>query len=228
MTPEVLIERLLALVPRPRRHLVTYHGVFAPASGLRARIVPRWAEEEVGGEAEALSSAEEEGRANAIEQLRRRRRVVPHAPGPRGRRRGGVRRDPWAELLRRVFEVEVLVCAHCGGARRLRRSGCEQRFVVGPRCILGQQIRAERPAGRVRGGGLAGGDWTRIVVVEGFGWFTSQLVVPIPPAARPVARQHAHGLWPIRRPEQRWRASGRRARAGDRRRDGGCDAAVTH
>jgi hypothetical protein len=74
---------------------------------------------EVGGEAEALPSAEEEGRANAIEQLRRRRRVVPHAPGRRGRRRGGVRRYPWAELLRRVFDVEVLVCPHCGGARRL-------------------------------------------------------------------------------------------------------------
>ena len=37
MTPEVLIERLLAFVPRPRRHLVTYHGVLAPASGLRSR-----------------------------------------------------------------------------------------------------------------------------------------------------------------------------------------------
>jgi hypothetical protein len=30
-----------------------------------------------------------------------------------------VRRYPWAELLRRVFEIDVLVCPHCGGARRL-------------------------------------------------------------------------------------------------------------
>ena len=29
MTLELLIERLLALVPRPRRHLVSYHGVLA-------------------------------------------------------------------------------------------------------------------------------------------------------------------------------------------------------
>ena len=37
MEPQVLIERLLALVPRPRRHLVTYHGVLAPGASLRHR-----------------------------------------------------------------------------------------------------------------------------------------------------------------------------------------------
>ena len=35
--------RLVALVPR--RHLVTYHGVLAPAAGLRSRIVPEVEEE---------------------------------------------------------------------------------------------------------------------------------------------------------------------------------------
>jgi hypothetical protein len=46
MTKEVLMERLCALVPKPRKHLVTYHGVLAPASGLRSRVVPRRVEEE--------------------------------------------------------------------------------------------------------------------------------------------------------------------------------------
>jgi hypothetical protein len=36
MTKQVLMERLCALVPKPRKHLVTYHGVSAPASGLRS------------------------------------------------------------------------------------------------------------------------------------------------------------------------------------------------
>ncbi len=117
MTPEVLIERLLALVPRPRRHLVTYHGVLAPAAGLRSRVVPRWEEAEaVVGEADA---PEQEAGSAAIDALRRRRSSVPHVPRHRGRPRGGVRRYPWAELLRRVFAVEVLVCPHCGGSRRL-------------------------------------------------------------------------------------------------------------
>src|SRR5690554_2301073 len=35
------IARLAALVPKPRAHLSRYHGVFAPASTDRARVVPR-------------------------------------------------------------------------------------------------------------------------------------------------------------------------------------------
>jgi hypothetical protein len=37
--PEDFIARLAALVPKPRAHLTRYHGVFAPASPDRARIV---------------------------------------------------------------------------------------------------------------------------------------------------------------------------------------------
>jgi len=43
-------------------------------------------------------------------------RRVPHAPG---KRRRGRRRYTWAELLRRVFAIEVFVCPNCGGTRRL-------------------------------------------------------------------------------------------------------------
>lgn len=38
--PEDFIARLVALVPKPRVHLTRYHGVFAPASALRSRVVP--------------------------------------------------------------------------------------------------------------------------------------------------------------------------------------------
>jgi hypothetical protein len=34
------LARLAALIPRPRAHLVTYHGVFAPAASARDRVVP--------------------------------------------------------------------------------------------------------------------------------------------------------------------------------------------
>jgi hypothetical protein len=114
MSPQMLMERLCALVPRPRRHLVTYHGVLAPAAGIRPWVVPQVPVEDgavVNGEADAGAEADDEaGRRMQA------RRVVPHAPG---KRRRGQRRYSWAELLRRVHLIDVLVCNHCGGTRRL-------------------------------------------------------------------------------------------------------------
>lgn len=39
-TPFELIERLLPLVPRPRKHTIRFHGILAPAAGFRSRVVP--------------------------------------------------------------------------------------------------------------------------------------------------------------------------------------------
>jgi Putative transposase/Transposase zinc-binding domain len=39
-TPAELIAKLLPLVPRPRKHVIRFHGVLAPAAAVRARIVP--------------------------------------------------------------------------------------------------------------------------------------------------------------------------------------------
>jgi hypothetical protein len=143
MRPEVLIERLLALVPRPRRHLVTYHGVLAPAAGLRSQVVPRWEEDDGRDEAPVAVGAvgQSPDGVPAIDALRRRRRSVPHAPGKR--RRGGVRRYPWAELLRRVFDIDVLVCPHCGGARRLLAAITAPRSIE--RVLRAMGLSAEAP-----------------------------------------------------------------------------------
>lgn len=119
LEPSVLIERLLALVPRPRRHLVTYHGVLAPGASLRHQVVPGVAEtgEQEGlddGCADAVEARSDEVGAGAVALPVAR---VPHRPG---KWRRGVRRYyTWAELLRRVFAIDVLRCPHCGGARRL-------------------------------------------------------------------------------------------------------------
>ena len=40
MSPLELMQRLAALVPRPRLHLIRFHGVLAPHAKLRAQIVP--------------------------------------------------------------------------------------------------------------------------------------------------------------------------------------------
>ncbi|MFT4843432.1 MAG: hypothetical protein ACI90M_003911, partial [Candidatus Azotimanducaceae bacterium] len=60
LTGQVLIERLLALVPRPRRHLVTYHGVLAPAASLRSRVVPRVSAEQDDADASSADSQQPE------------------------------------------------------------------------------------------------------------------------------------------------------------------------
>jgi len=38
--PFSFLEKLAALIPPPGAHLVTYHGVLAPAAAMRRRIVP--------------------------------------------------------------------------------------------------------------------------------------------------------------------------------------------
>ena len=40
MLPLEFMQRLTALVPRPRLHLIRFHGVLAPNAGLRAAVVP--------------------------------------------------------------------------------------------------------------------------------------------------------------------------------------------
>ncbi len=41
MSPLQFMQRLAALVPRPRLHLIPFHGVLAPNAKLRTAIVPR-------------------------------------------------------------------------------------------------------------------------------------------------------------------------------------------
>lgn len=45
MSPLEFMQRLAALVPRPRLHLIRFHGVRAPHANLRAQVVPQAREE---------------------------------------------------------------------------------------------------------------------------------------------------------------------------------------
>ena len=40
MSPLEFMQRLAALVPRPRLHLIRFHGVLAPNAKLRGKIIP--------------------------------------------------------------------------------------------------------------------------------------------------------------------------------------------
>jgi len=89
--PDDFIARLAALVPKPRAHLIRYHGVFAPASPDRARIVP-------GARAAAASRASQRGPAAAAD---RQRNLT------------------WAQRLKRVFAIDIETCRQCGGRLRV-------------------------------------------------------------------------------------------------------------
>jgi hypothetical protein len=90
--PLVFLERLIALIPPPRSHQITYHGCFAPASPVRDHVVP-------------LPPSRRERPLCASG-------VAPNQPVAR-------RRFSWSDLLKRVFLEEVLNCPRCQQRRHM-------------------------------------------------------------------------------------------------------------
>jgi Putative transposase len=83
LTASEFLERLVALVPLPRKNMVRYHGVFAPNSKLRKSVVS------------LLPKAEEESAE------------APTKDKPSGHRIN------FAQLMLRVFDIDILSCARC-------------------------------------------------------------------------------------------------------------------
>jgi hypothetical protein len=95
--PLTFIEKLCALVPPPRANLLTYHGVLAPNAKWRARVTPPV-------EAAEAPPSRKSGQKTPLDEIPARERV---------------RRYTWAELLKRVFEIDILTCPFCRGRRKL-------------------------------------------------------------------------------------------------------------
>jgi len=95
--PHQLLARLVPLIPAPRAHQVRYHGVLAPCAGWRDRVIP---------------DGPHPGKAARPARYR-------NAPDEEAGPRGPLRRYPWADLLRRVFALDVLECPDCGGRMRI-------------------------------------------------------------------------------------------------------------
>jgi Putative transposase/Transposase zinc-binding domain len=92
--PVDFVAKLAALIPRPHKNLVLYHGVLAANSSWRLRVVRH------GRCAEAESSARETA-------------AVADPPSMRPRR------AQWAELMRYAFGYELLSCPRCGCKMKL-------------------------------------------------------------------------------------------------------------
>ena len=127
LTPDELLSRLATLVPPPRTHALRYHGLFAPNSKHRRRVVP-------------VEEASTECRSHPGDELALDEKPsawpVPPGPGPGPFRLtspdttssvppladddpGPRYRVPWAELLRKVFAIDVLACPVCQGRLEL-------------------------------------------------------------------------------------------------------------
>jgi len=97
--PELtVLHKLSALVPTPRRHAVKYFGVLASASPLRTEVVPS-PPIELGPSSVMMSPAGGE--------------VAVSSPQPKPNRRAS-----WAQLLRRVYGIDGMLCPQCGGKLR--------------------------------------------------------------------------------------------------------------
>jgi hypothetical protein len=97
--------KLAVLAPAPRAHLTRYHGVLGPAAKWRPLIVPTG--DENGSETPLNTQPSSQPSTAPIAPVRDAER----APQPCA----GKRNYTWAELMKRVFLVDVLQCERCGG-----------------------------------------------------------------------------------------------------------------
>jgi hypothetical protein len=86
----------------PRAHLTRYHGVLAPAAAWRSQIVPAGSVRAGESETNSTTATEKSGASTSSDAL------DDQPPA-------GDRYYTWAELMKRVFRVDVLECEHCGG-----------------------------------------------------------------------------------------------------------------
>jgi hypothetical protein len=84
------VEKLAALVPPPRRHLTRFFGCLAPHAKIRSAIVPK--KEEIDAQSTAAGTD-----AQSSNPTKKTRHIG------------------WAELLARVFAIDMKSCPKCSG-----------------------------------------------------------------------------------------------------------------
>jgi hypothetical protein len=129
MRPVDFLARLAALIPPPRHPLIRFHGVLAPHSSWRKAVVPTV---DLSADPRGLTlpaCKQDGGDAARAQEVTRNRAPRAHpatnaaavAPSPRAgpdeTDLATFSRIPWAELLKRVHDVDALVCP-CGGRLR--------------------------------------------------------------------------------------------------------------
>ncbi len=100
MEPIELLEKLSAIIPRPRVHLTRFHGILAPHDKHRKLVVPK--------------SPKVEERTKALTEVK-----VLTLQQQLLEKKKKQQRMSWARLLKRVFGIDVETCGGCGGKMRI-------------------------------------------------------------------------------------------------------------
>jgi hypothetical protein len=109
--PFAFIERLCTMLPRPRRHELTYHGVLASGSRRRPRVIPK-----------PTPRSRESDLPPRCRASQGCTKIAKSVPAPRETKKPGARSNPyihWPTLMQRCFDIDVLLCPHCLGRRRI-------------------------------------------------------------------------------------------------------------
>ena len=114
LSPLEFMQRLATLVPRPRLNLIRFHGILAPNAKHRSEIIPDAQKIE-----KKTSDAQDE---------------VPHSSASV--------RISWGRLLKRVFDIDIEHCPHCGGELKIIAAIQEPRVIARILDHLGLPTRA--------------------------------------------------------------------------------------
>ncbi|MDV6345792.1 transposase [Nitrosomonas sp. Is37] len=91
MSPLEFMQWLAALVPRPRLNLIRFHGVLAPNAKFHSEIIP--------------------GNKKNKSHVSDRNGDAPPSPASV--------RISWVRLLKRVLDIDIEHCSHCGGTLKI-------------------------------------------------------------------------------------------------------------
>jgi hypothetical protein len=100
--------KLAVLVPAPRAHLTRYHGILGPAAAWRPLIIPTTNE----NPSENGPSPAPLPQPSAMPNVE----TEPVSCKPGSTRQ---RNYTWAQLMKRVFLLDVLQCERCGGRMKI-------------------------------------------------------------------------------------------------------------
>jgi hypothetical protein len=111
LDPLELVHRIVMQIPDKGSHMVRYYGAYS-CRGRRAGAERDPVDEEA-GDSEGRAGGEGQGQAEEGEQVDQAADTDTDTPYTRKRRL------LWAQLIRRIFEVDPLECPECGGEMRV-------------------------------------------------------------------------------------------------------------